>query len=78
MSPLTQSRWFDFTDVKSKKKDRKAVASVAGKERGTHRDPQVLSTGGSSNSSNSDPFKNLDDLTVPSIPAVTTKSKSVI
>lgn len=44
MSPLTQSHWFDFTDVKSKKKDKKAVASVAGKERGTHRDLQVLST----------------------------------
>lgn len=39
MSPLTQSHWFDFTDVKSKKKDRKAVASVAGKERGTHKSP---------------------------------------
>lgn len=34
-----QHHWFDLTDVESKEKDWKAVASAAGRERGAHRPP---------------------------------------
>lgn len=35
-----QHHWFAFTDVESKEEDQKAVASVAGKERGTTGHPR--------------------------------------
>lgn len=77
-----QHHWFDSTDVDGKEKDWKAAASVAGKQRGTHRPPMgthrfqaqevaVTAVTGIH-------LTLLDDITVPSIPTVITKSKSII
>lgn len=73
-----QHHWFDFTDVVRKGRNQKTVASMAGKERDTHGDSHAPSTGGSSNSFNRDQFNLLNDLTVPRIPTVITKSRSTI
>lgn len=73
-----QHHRLDFTDVERKERNQKTVASVAGKERDTHGDSHVPSTGGSSNSINRDQFNLLNDFTVPRIPTVITKSRSTI